>query len=557
MNSQRYRAWNVVATGLLVLIVTLMVLFWARWGCECARLEMLPEQARNIRIEMPGFLQPRAAGGAEPNAIPFAFVATMAPRETLAEGLGLRQYWDAYDLEKPASHVVVWSRDDVGVRLYYDRSLGAMVYHFPVAVPQANGTHVNKKVVAYAGPGGVADRPEEKLGRFNDPVIRLVPGDPDHPVLYDRGLRRFFGIDWRDKTVKQGPALTGKGAAPVVDFGWPRKQSACLGLALDTPESHVTFGMDPDRAVVLDAAGSLWMLNLQTLEYTGSVGVLPGVATLFSSARRATPDELFAYHVHPVFPGRGDVYAGCAVAVLSRDATAMKVEVFDANGTSIAVQESALPDGAAAEGGLSARHGSRSTVAALYFGLPNAPVLTAAKFILESLHPPVLLWLSYFTASSFEATAGYRSIFVVPNSLAAMKGRDVDFWWLPRFVTALLLLMPGVVLGGLLSGLVSRDAERLGMPARARRLWMAATVLFGLPAYVTFEITRPRIARVTCQNCGRDRRVDGEKCHHCGSPWLVPDLIPPAWRVIGEPEEQICNEPSSRPEERISGKSEV
>ena len=86
---------------------------------------------------------------------------------------------------------------------------------------------------------------------------------------------------------------------------------------------------------------------------------------------------------------------------------------------------------------------------------------------------------------------------------------------------------------------------------------MAATVLFALPAYVTYQITRPKTARVTCQNCGRDRWVDREKCHHCGSPWLVPELIPPAWRVIGQPEEQACSDPAPRPEETISRESEV
>ncbi|MBN1510000.1 MAG: hypothetical protein JW955_24355 [Sedimentisphaerales bacterium] len=555
MNVRRYRALNVVATGLLVLIVTSIVLFWARWGCESARYEMLPEQAREIRIEMPGFLRPKAAG-AEPNAIPFTFAASMRPGETLAEGLGLRQYWNAHNLEKRDSRVVVWSREDMGLRLYYDRSLGVMVYHFSVPVPQASGRYVSKKVVHYAGPKGISDRPEDKLGRFHDPIVRLIGGDLERPVLYDRGLHRFFVIDWRGRTVQEGKPVAA-GADRPVDFDWPRKQPACLRLALDTQEPHVTFGKEPDRTIVLDAAGNLRMLDLQTLEYAGLAGALPSPATLFPSYRRATPDDLFAYEVHPVFSSRGDVYAGCAVAALSRDAAAMRVEVFDANGTSIAARESLLPPDGVGVSGLGERRGSRSTVDALYFELPNAPVLTAAKFILESLHPPALLWLSYFTASSFEATSGYRSLFLLPNSFAAMSARDVGLWWLPRFVRALLFLLPGVVLGGLLSRLVSRDAQRLGMSTRARRLWMAATVVFALPAYVTFEITRTRVARVTCQNCGRDRRVDMERCHRCGSPWVVPDLIPPAWRVIGQPEEQPGNDPAPHSEERIPGKSEV
>jgi hypothetical protein len=64
-------------------------------------------------------------------------------------------------------------------------------------------------------------------------------------------------------------------------------------------------------------------------------------------------------------------------------------------------------------------------------------------------------------------------------------------------------------------------------------------------------------ARVTCPNCGRDRWVDREKCHHCGSPWLVPELVPPAWRVIGRPEEQTGDDPMPRSEETISREFEV
>jgi len=146
---------------------------------------------------------------------------------------------------------------------------------------------------------------------------------------------------------------------------------------------------------------------------------------------------------------------------------------------------------------------------------------------------------------------------MLADSFAAMKARQVDLPAISRFTTSLVFLIPGVFLGVLLAIAIDRDARRMGVSRRSRRLWAAAMVLFGLPAFVTYKLTRPTTARVTCANCGRDRWVDWEKCHHCGSLWLVPELIPPAWRVIGRPEEQTDNEPSPRPEETISGKSEV
>jgi hypothetical protein len=83
---------------------------------------------------------------------------------------------------------------------------------------------------------------------------------------------------------------------------------------------------------------------------------------------------------------------------------------------------------------------------------------------------------------------------------------------------------------------VTRDGARLGLPTNTRAAWVAGTVLFGLPAYITYCLTRPRLTLVTCANCGVGRRPDGEKCHRCGSPWVVPELVPPAWRVLGEQE---------------------
>lgn len=553
MKTRRSNALNIVATGFVVLFPMLIVLFWARWGCESARSELLPEQARKLDIDVSGLIMPRTKE--EPNGIPCLAHAVMAPEEVAVEGLGVLRYLNAHLPDAPDSPMYAWSESDRDLRLYYDPSLGMIVHSATVGTPQPNGTYVMERVVVYAGPQGMAEKPDRKLGRFSDPLVRTTGQNIEHQIVYDRSLRQFFVLDWHKETVKQGPALP-KNAASPVDIGWARKQPKCLNLYFETSEPLLTYGMNPDRTLVLDAAGSIQMLDLDTLEYTGFAGRLAVPATLFPSGRRATPDDLFAFQVLPVFVAMGKRYAGCAVAVLSRDAMAARLEVFDANGASVAMAGPFTGVPWAAKGP-PRRRSSVSTATALYLDLPDAAALTAVKLILEGLHPPALLLASYFTASSVEATAGHRSLFVLPNSFAAMKGRDARYGPIRRFWTALPFLLPGVLLGVALSAVVARDARRAGLRTRAKRLWFVATVLLGLPAYITYWITRPKTARVSCQNCGRWRWVNRETCHHCGSPWLVPELVPPAWRVIGQPEEQLCNDPSPRPEQTISRESEV
>jgi uncharacterized paraquat-inducible protein A len=61
---------------------------------------------------------------------------------------------------------------------------------------------------------------------------------------------------------------------------------------------------------------------------------------------------------------------------------------------------------------------------------------------------------------------------------------------------------------------------------------MIGTIAFGLTAYITYRLTQPKITLVTCTNCGKLRRPDMARCHRCGSKWHIPELTPPAWRVV-------------------------
>jgi hypothetical protein len=166
--------------------------------------------------------------------------------------------------------------------------------------------------------------------------------------------------------------------------------------------------------------------------------------------------------------------------------------------------------------------------------------MTIGKFLLENLHPPILSLASYFTAGSIEAASGHRAMFLLPNSFIAMKGRDARENIAARFLSALLLMSPSIALAILLAWRIGRDAAIVGLPRKIRRFWTLGTIAFGLAGYITYRLTRPKVTLVTCANCGKLRRPDMETCHRCGSKWDVPELTPPAWRVLNGAEQILA-----------------
>ncbi len=158
--------------------------------------------------------------------------------------------------------------------------------------------------------------------------------------------------------------------------------------------------------------------------------------------------------------------------------------------------------------------------------------MTIINYMLENLQPPILSIASYFTSNSIEAAAGHRALFILPNSLVAMFGSEVGGNVIVGFSAALCVISPSIILGILLAWFVSRDAGIVGFSKRAKLDWVLGTVAFGLAAYITYRLTRPKDTLVTCQNCGRLRRPDMVVCHRCGSKWHIPELTAPTWRVV-------------------------
>ena len=106
----------------------------------------------------------------------------------------------------------------------------------------------SKKAIAYAGPEG--DCGEADARNSAGSAIRScgsIAGNLDRPIVYDRGLRRFFAIDWRGKTVQSGPAVAcGCRRLPLISAGLASSRDASTSV-LKRPKPHYTYGMNPER----------------------------------------------------------------------------------------------------------------------------------------------------------------------------------------------------------------------------------------------------------------------------------------------------------------------
>jgi hypothetical protein len=553
MNRQKRNSINVLATGVVVIILISLGLFWARWFCALERADLLPEADREAMVALPLSLSWTQAGE-DPNVrTPRYLAAQMVPRPlsvTCLLGLGAVQYVEQHRPGGLCSDVYRWNSQPEGTTsVHYDRSLGLIVYQGTEKEPRADGTQAFRRFTYYAGPEGISRGPDEKLGRFRSPVADRSVLQPQ--IVYDRVLRRFFAIEWSEQTVRKGPALLPDDAHQPVQIRTLWRDPVTLDLLPRVAPRETqgdksillgAFFSTEDRLLVLDASGRIDLLNSQTLEFAGVAGRLASPTPLFGFPRPTRPGDVISYTACPIGisrgkAGQGRTYAGCAVATVSREATGLRLDVYDANGKSVGSNDMAFRPYVEIANDKITRGRAIPSTRAAYSDLPGAEVLTLTKFALESLHAPIFLLASYLAGPNLAATAGYRSLLLLPDSFVAMSARDAHAGRVERASRAFFLALPALLLALLLAWRVTRDGARLGLSKNTRAVWVAGTVVFGLPAYITYRLTRPRIALVTCANCGVGRRPDREKCHRCGSPWVVPELVPPAWRVLGEPEE--------------------
>ena len=568
---------KIFTTGFIVLIFLLISLFWLRFMCQVNLFEIMPDDAKSVSIEPSEFLPFKLEY--DPNVVQHSKTSAVMHPEPL-QLVGFIDYFLSRFPARHRSNVYFYESDNEC--MFFDKKNGQLVHRYLDIQVMPDKTTVEKEVQLYISPEGVSEIPDKTLGRFADPIIDYSwigrnTKQKHELIIYDRKLRCFFKIDFHQRTVIKGPELEKDIFHKPIQIGKLSKNTSFLLLLRweppyikqppdETGRKFYTAKLKPiiptsfdfdagPYLLVLDETGRIDLLDKETLELVGTTGRLPAPQTLFGTEQSAKPKDLLDYDVLPLvstthffedpemtkitFGSPSDPFErsparvekkllGIFTASVSRDGTSIALQAFDEKGKLKMILNDPYHIGVR----LGSRTKSFSSSEAVFFGIPWAPVYTICKYLTENIHPPILSIASCLTASSFEAGSGHRALFLLPNSFVAMASRDMSGNVAERFIFALLLMSPSIILALLLAWRINKNAVIFGLSKNARLFWIIGTIAFGLATYITYRLTRPKITLVTCQNCGKPRRPDMDRCHLCGSKWHVRELTPPSWRVL-------------------------
>jgi hypothetical protein len=578
MNAQTRNLINVIATGVVVLVVLSLVLFCGRLFFWAKLIDNMPEDSLRIIISpsglVPGEPAPQKVASSirsetvppGPNEPNFRFSQVYVSRNRkIVIGSAVGALWDITEEMFPfrdANESVYYWYGNANSYICLDKRSGLIIRNYKSFEP--NDKSVYRETEFYAGPNGISEKAELSLGRFYDPVV-TIGWDPNQICLYDKKTRRFYVIDFVGGSVSKGFQLAqGDSREPIANYsvgGIEKWFNTGLNVSWIGPEvwnaekgewkgqriflsggERTRHGYGVDGFVswgdftytyipVLDKTGRIYIYNTkgESLTQAGYLPVPQSPFKLGQQSEIANPRNVLAYEVWPIYtiqrlsddPNKSrknfDIkYLGMNVACISREGTSMAVAVFDANGRQICrgdTKKNGMP------------------TAEYIYSETYAPLATISLFLLENLQPPVFEAASYLCGNCIEASAGHRALYILPNSFLGMLGAG-DGEFLERQILALVLMGPSLILSVWLAYRVRKDTTIIGLSGTAKKWWTVGTFAFGLPAYITYRLTRPKETLVTCQNCGNMRRPDMERCHRCGSKWEMPELTPPSWRIF-------------------------
>jgi hypothetical protein len=563
MNKPTSNLINIAATGFIVLVLLSLLFFWGRFLCVVRLITNMSAGSSLITISPSGLvpdepapkragyeafpIHNRPPGPNEPNFLFSGIYANISKEIVFSKAIGA--FWDIAAEMSPYY--------DVNERVYYrydkengryiclDKSSGLIICHNKYFEP--NDKSVLRGTDFFAGPNGISKTADSSLGRFYDPIV-TEGWDLNRICLYDKKSRCFYVIDFAGGSVSKGLQLaqgdrrepvaigggianelsivSGVGCIPPQIWSAEKDDWKPRGVFLPGSNEEYTF-TDWDLTYtyipVLDKTGQIHIYNTSKQSLT-QVGHLPMPQSLFMGERRndvAMPRDVLAYQIQPFYAvlrslregkkaGRviDTKYLGMGVACVSREGMEMALAVFDPNGRMI-------------------YRGDTDTTTSN----EPTPLVATVLLLLENLQPVAFEAASYLCGDYFEPSPGHRALFILPNSFVGMFGRGTDEKLAVRPFGALLFMGPSLILSVWLAFRVRKDATIVGLSGTAKRWWMAGTIAFGLSAYITYRLTRPKETLVTCQNCGNMRRPDMERCHRCGSKWEMPELTPPNWRI--------------------------
>jgi hypothetical protein len=566
MNSKMRNLISIIATGFVVLVSLSVSLFWGRLLCRNKLISDIPESSSRIIISPSGLvpgepapqrldqLQTEPPGPNEPN-FEFSQVYASMEDKRYVQLNAFGVFWDIVAKTMPCrdvnERVYYWYKNK-NEYLCFDKHNGLIIRHF-----KPDSEDMSRKGEFFAGPNGISGIAESSLGRFYDPIItRVWEKGPLRMCLYDKRIHRFYVIDFDERSVSKGLQLTqGDNREPVaigeivkdlhfdapfVSWNSPRiwndvnSRWEWQGIFYPGDVQSIEkyrysmFDWSLSFITVLDESGQIYIYNTseQSLMPAGYLPFPESQWTFKLHGEFARPGDVLDYDVCPVYavmrlpadPNRPSEYfdikyLGMNAACVSREGTSMTAAVFDPNGNLVFRGDT--------------RIGGISTSKAVYH---KAELASVILFLFENLQPPVFEVASFLSRNIIEAGAGHRALFVLPNSFLGMLGRYKGDKF-DREVFGPIMMVPSLILSVWLAFCVRKSATLVGLSGTAKKWWMIGTIAFGLPAYITYRLTKPKETLVTCQNCGKMRRPDMERCHRCGSKWEVPELTPPNWRI--------------------------
>jgi hypothetical protein len=553
MNKSNNSRGMVFCVGFIVLIFVSLALFWCRFFFKLAMFNVAGNPIAKVQ---PSGLVDKAIENA-PYTKPSHITFGISSDEMMFAGLGMPDYFiNNMPFEESVENYFYQSTDKKnknGYAVYYDKGLRQFVY-CDMYFDNSDNRWI-KKIQYYVGPDGVSKEKDDKIGRFVKPI---KIGSHYERMFYDEGLKQFFRLDIRGKRWSSRIGQDGKTTKewidgkivvfmgkPLAEDTWRRpvgyypvghasylqwmppqkrrnkddsegKENRRRSIHWDPINVGIVDGLSKYMAVV-DATGRIDLLDRSTLEFAGNnVGKLPVAPEFYGyyGSEDIQVNNLYGFDIITFTDPNSRKYKGMAVGTAARDINGVALAVYDAKGRLFGRTTFNLEM-------------LRPGVMRVAWG----PVFVISKFALESLQGLVFQAGSLVT-EAFGPRSWGRSLFFMPDSFAAGRERIDMENYLEKYVILFFMLIPGMAIGILLAWRVSRDAKITGLPDSARMWWVIITIAFGLSAYITYRIVRPKIALVSCINCGKLRRPDMEECHHCRGSWETARSNGPSWRVI-------------------------
>ena len=359
MKSRTSYLLNTLPAAVIIIVVLSTTIFWLRFTCLNVRhfltssysilnlspsglvddLELveIPKHAKlapygsgNIYILKDGRTVRRYRKGlmGDPNLLNLSALDLRFDSDVMRQSLGLIKnleqinYRDSFDLSvskdiyflRQESELVQnpntgkWKRirKDIWHVVYFDSKLGLIVNSDIIRDNTSDKNKWTKAIHSYAGPEGISQNPDKTIGRFTN---LLHHNEYWRQIVFDKSLRQFFKIDFKEQIVTKGPQLdlipvqfgsVGKNMYGP-SFTAPHRPLTEKELAEDSYKGQATTrttrdgrrvksvpvleGMNLyyhlDFTAVLDEYGKIYRLDTNTLDLSVPITSLPNLDRTF------------------------------------------------------------------------------------------------------------------------------------------------------------------------------------------------------------------------------------------------------------------------------------